>query len=104
MSRPPRLYDPSRKPGPPPTERQKVARDRNWRIFKLRGLYYHAFLLTGDRRSAMHALVDEELQALGALGQTDKHQRDFEVRQRQFEDDARLRRFIKALVGNRVVL
>lgn len=94
--RPPRLYDPSRKPGPPPTERQRLARDRNWRIFRLRGLWYQAWCLTGERRDAMQALVDQEITLLCAEGEGPR-------RARQREDRERYERFRKALVGDLVV-
>lgn len=48
------------------TAAQRTATDRNFRIFRLRGLYHQAGLLTGQRRERMQRLVDEELAALGA--------------------------------------
>lgn len=93
MSRnPPRLYNPSRKPGRPPTERQKAARDRNWQIFKLRGLWYQVWMLTGERRVAAQALIDQELELLGAEG--------VGVRRQRIQDDRdRYERFRDALLN-----
>ena len=94
--KPPRMYDPGRPAGKPPSERQKVARDRNWRIFKLRGLWYQAWALTGERRDAMQALVDQEIALLGAEGEGPR-------RERQREDRERYERFRAALIGDQVV-
>lgn len=52
------------------TEKQRAARDRSWRIFKLRGLYAQVSLLTGERRTVARALVDQELALLGAESET----------------------------------
>ena len=48
------------------TEKQRAARDRSWRIFKLRGLYAQVSILTGERKTAARALLDQELSLLGA--------------------------------------
>lgn len=96
-ARPPRLYDPSRKPGRPPSERQKAARDRNWQIFKLRGLWYQVWALTGDRRVAAQASVDQELELLGAESEGTR-------RRRIQEDRERYERFRAALVGDARVI
>ena len=48
------------------TEKQRAARDRSWRIFKLRGLYAQASILTGERKTDARALIDQELSLLGA--------------------------------------
>jgi hypothetical protein len=60
----PRPYDPNREDTR--SKAQKAAGERNFRIFKLRGLYYHALNLTGQRRGQMQRLVDAELKAIGA--------------------------------------
>lgn len=60
----PRPYDPSRKDGR--SQAAKEASDRNFRIFKLRGLYAQVGLLTGKRRERARKIVDEELKAMGA--------------------------------------
>ena len=48
------------------TEKQRAARDRSWRIFKLRGLYAQVSILTGERKTDARALIDQELSLLGA--------------------------------------
>lgn len=49
-----------------PTPAQQTARDRNWRIFRLRALFYQVTLLSPDRRREAQHLIDEELMATGA--------------------------------------
>lgn len=95
-ARPPRLYDSSRKPGPPPSERQKAARDRNWQIFKLRGLWYQVYALTEERRELARLAIDAELLLLGAEDETSR-------RDRLTHDRERYERFRAALIGNQVV-
>lgn len=66
-----------------PTEAQKAARDRNWKIFKLRGLYAQVWMLTGERRDAARAAVDQELFLMGAESETERmlrHRRELENR------------------------
>lgn len=48
------------------TPAQEAATDRAFRIFRLRGLYCQAYLLTGERREQAQAAVDAELRLLGA--------------------------------------
>lgn len=52
------------------TAKQNATRDRNWRIFKLRGLYAQVSMLTGERKTVARALVDQELALLGAETET----------------------------------
>lgn len=59
----------------PPTNRQRVARDRNWRIWKLRGLWWNSFPMTGERLLAYRAAVDAELIRLEAESETDRQAR-----------------------------
>lgn len=49
-----------------PSAKQRAARERNWRVFKLRGLQSQLGLLTGPRRVLASALIDRELEAIGA--------------------------------------
>lgn len=49
-----------------PSPAQQTARDRNWRIFRLRALFYQVALLSPDRSREARHLVDEELMAIGA--------------------------------------
>lgn len=61
-----------------PTEKQIAARNRNNRIWLLRGLWSQQYLLTGERRAAAQALVDAELELIGAEpeGVRQKRRRD----------------------------
>lgn len=52
------------------TPAQDAATQRNFLIFRLRGLYAQTFLLTGWRRKVAHWLIDRELHRLGAESQT----------------------------------
>lgn len=96
------MYDPSR-PSHPGTERQRAARDRNWRIFKLRGLFYQMFILTGERREAAWAALDAELVALGAEGEHARRERQhrelMERLHREAADRVRYQKFRAALVA-----
>lgn len=79
-----RPYDPDREDKRTPA--QKRAGDRNWLIFKLRGLDAQGRLLTGKRRERFRKLVDDELRALGAKTQTE-HEADIRARWAFTEDD-----------------
>ena len=59
-----RAYDPARQDKR--SDAQKRANDRSFRIFNLRGLACLAHRLTGPRRDAVIAAVDEELALIGA--------------------------------------
>ena len=69
----PRTYDPDRENNRSPA--QKAANDRNFRIFRLRGLHAQMWLLTGKRREQAKKLVDQELAAMRAESET-KRQAD----------------------------
>lgn len=67
-----------RHPGQPRTPQspaQEAARERSFRIFRLRGLHSQCLLLSGDRREAAQAAVDAELVAMGAEAETPRQQR-----------------------------
>ena len=49
-----------------PTERQTQARNRNWRIFKLRGLYANSYPMMGEHLTAYQAAIDAQLAEMGA--------------------------------------
>lgn len=55
------------------TDKQRAARDRNWRIFQLRGLYYNWRGLDPDLNDQLKQLVDEQLARLGAESETDRY-------------------------------
>ena len=59
----------------PPTPKQVAARERNNRIWRLRGLWHQQYLLTGARRAAALAMVDAELELLGAEPETARRDR-----------------------------
>jgi hypothetical protein len=48
------------------TPAQQAASDRAFRVFRLRGLWCQAYLLTGERREQAQAAVDAEIALLGA--------------------------------------
>lgn len=59
----------------PPSDKQRAARDRNWRVWKLRGLWSNSFPLSGDRLLAYRAAIDAELAILGAEPETARRER-----------------------------
>ena len=54
------------------TKKQDAATMRAFLIFRLRGLWCQADLLTGERRVLAKAAIDAELLRLGAVPQADK--------------------------------
>lgn len=56
-----------------PTPAQAKATERNFRIFRLRGLRVQLELLTGHRRRVAQGMVDAELRAMGATIQPKGH-------------------------------
>lgn len=58
-------------PRRPQSPAQKAATERAFRIFRLRGLWCQAYLLTGERREQAQAAVDAELALLGAATQAE---------------------------------
>jgi len=71
-----------REPRKPRTPAQDAATERSFRIFRLRGLYSQALLLTGARRAAMRDAIDGELQALGVETQAERERVQRETRAR----------------------
>jgi hypothetical protein len=68
-----------------PSAKQNQSRTRSWRIFRLRGLYSQIYLLTGSRRTMGHALIDQELELLGAETETMRIER----RRRELDEELR---------------
>lgn len=68
----PRPYDPNRPVVQ--TEAQRLAVNRNFGIFKLRGLWVSCGMLSEPNRAFARAAIDAELVMLGALAQDD-HER-----------------------------
>lgn len=64
---------PAGEPRAPRTEAQQTATWRAFHIFRLRGLYHQAFLLTEPRRGKVQAIIDDELVSLGAESEADRH-------------------------------
>ena len=58
-----------------PRQTPGAGRDRNWRVWKLRGLYWNSHPLTGDQLALHRANVDDALRALGAEPETERHER-----------------------------
>jgi hypothetical protein len=57
------------------TAAQDTARQRNRRIWTLRGLWAQCYSLTDDRQARAQAIVDEELAKLGAEPEGDRKAR-----------------------------
>lgn len=70
----PRPYDPDREDTR--TDAQRAATDRNFMIFKLRGLWSQAGMLMEPQKSAVRALIDVDLRERGALPQRDHERAD----------------------------
>jgi len=77
----------------PPSPKQKAARDRNWRIWKLRGLWYNSFPMTGERLIAYREAIDAELVNLGAEPETARKTR------KEYEEN-RWEQFRSKLIGD----
>ncbi len=60
-------YDPT-KPWKPRTD----AQNEQFRLARVRGLWFHAYTLTGERRAAMQEVIDAELAAHGQETQTQR--------------------------------
>lgn len=66
----PRPYDPDRKDKR--TDAQKAASRRNFGIFQLRGLWALAGMLREPYRSTVRVLIDADLIARGAAGESER--------------------------------
>lgn len=80
----------------PPSAKQRAARDRNWRIWKLRGLWWNSFPMTGERLLAFRLAIDAELTVLGAEPETER-----QARKRHEQD--RFDKFRAAVIGELTV-
>lgn len=84
----------TRRPSSKATPAQKKARERNWRIYKLRGLWWIlSSHLSGKRLDTARKLVDEELAELGAEPASDRIEREY-------EDQRRYEKFRSTLIGD----
>jgi hypothetical protein len=72
-----RPKNPGSRPGREWTPAQRVA----FTAFRLRALWHQAAILTGERRDAMRAAVDAELERIGFESETVRHER----RRREWE-------------------
>ena len=61
---------------PIPSDKQKAARARNHYIFRLRGFHASAGFIQGERGMRIQALIDEELESLGAETQSIRRYRE----------------------------
>lgn len=88
----PRLYDPAR--ADKRSDAQRAANNRNFAIFRLRGLWAQAGLLAEPYRTGARAAIDADLIARGALPQ-EAHEREKIAKRleanakRQREEDAK---------------
>lgn len=64
------------------TAAQRAATDRNFAIFKLRGLWSQAGMLAEPYRTGARAAIDADLIARGALPQ-EQHERDQIIKRRE---------------------
>ena len=64
-----------KKPGSRRDLKRTPAQETAFRVFRLRGLFYMAYALTGSRREAMQRLVDAEISRLGAEPEGDRYAR-----------------------------
>lgn len=65
---------------------QKAARERAFRIFRLRGLYAQNYLLTGWRRKVAQWMVDLELRRLGAEPEANRQARKAKMLEQYFNE------------------
>jgi len=64
------------RPSGPPSRAQVSARERAWHIRRLRGLWYQVDVLTPARRRLAQQVIDDDLEAIGAEPQTQRHARE----------------------------
>lgn len=90
----PRAYDPDRPDTR--TDAQRAATDRNFMVFKLRGLWAQAGMLSEPYRTGARASIDADLIARGCLPQ-EQHERqqmrkrhEANARRQRKEDEARI--------------
>ena len=65
------------------TPAQEIASTRAFRLFRLRGLYSLAYILSPNRRVIVHAIIDQDIEALGGEPQgvrVRREQAEFEAR------------------------
>lgn len=55
------------------TPAQEVAQERAFRIFRLRGLWSQAFLLSSENRAMAQSAIDAEIVSLGAVPESVRH-------------------------------
>lgn len=58
-----------------PTKKQEDARERNWQIFRLRGLWHNLPLRDPVRLETIRSLIDQELKDMGAEPNSSRRQR-----------------------------
>jgi hypothetical protein len=69
-----------------PTERQALARRRNWHIFRLRGLYANSHPMCGEHLVAYLAAIDAQLIEMGAESESARQARFKAEREEELRD------------------
>jgi hypothetical protein len=76
-------YDPRR----PETKPRTAKQNEQFRLARVRGLWFHAYSLTGERQSAMQRVIDAELASHGQETQTARFQRQRAKLQARFQKE-----------------
>lgn len=69
-------FRPAKRPGRNSSKPRTQAQIDALTVFRLRGLWSHAWALTGARREAMQKAIDDELALLGVETQTARRARE----------------------------
>jgi len=80
----------------PPSGKQTAARQRNWAVWRLRGLYWNSGPLKGARLAEFREVIDAALADLGAEPETERNAR-------KRRDEQRFETFRSAVVGKFLV-
>jgi hypothetical protein len=59
----------------PPSTAQRLARQRNHTIFRIRGLWHNLPIRDGDRKDRIRDLIDEELKSMGVESEGERELR-----------------------------
>ena len=90
-----------------PTKKQAATRERNWQIFKLRGLWYNLPLKNRLRVETIRNIIDRELEDMGAESETKRRLRikefiySFEAMQMSEEEFQKELKKIRKSFGDR---
>ena len=61
-----------------PTPKQIAARERNWKIRRLRGLWANCAMLSPNNAEDARSIIDAELRELGAEGERERRLRCYQ--------------------------